>query len=106
MSHPTQTSSLPSGDNVPSFMGGRGAVAPLKLALPHPLVLRLDDTKFQCPRVIGHAYAYVVVMHLSMLSPTIPHPGYTGAMQGDLMPTNCPRGRVLTCTEIQNCQIP
>ena len=31
------------------------------------------------------------IMHLSVLSPTIPHPGYIGAMQGDLTPTNCPR---------------
>ena len=38
------------------------------------------------------------VMHLSMLS-VIPHGGYSGAMQGDLMPTSCPRGRVLTCAD-------
>ena len=31
-------------------------------------------------------------MHLSMLSPTIPHMGYIGAKRGDLTPTGCLRG--------------
>ena len=39
-------------------------------------------------------------MHQSMLSSTIPHPGYIKAMQGDLTVTNCPRGGVLMCRNL------
>ena len=61
-----------------------------KLDIYMSCFIRVKETKIQachssCP-------CHNNSMHLSMLSPTIPHPGYSGAIQGDLMPTNCPKG--------------